>query len=84
MKKTFLIKGILTLIATIGIGVGFGAVQHPQTAQASTKFSQSELQGPTGYFKSAKEDMPFAGQKSKSATAVIFGQLLWATLRHRN
>ncbi|KRM73829.1 hypothetical protein [Secundilactobacillus collinoides] len=65
MKKTFLIKGILTLIATIGIGVGFGAVQHPQTAQASTKFSQSELQGPTGYFKSAKAGYAFRWTKIK-------------------
>lgn len=78
MKKSLLIKGIVTVIATIGIGVGISTAQQPQTAQASTKFSKSELQGPTGYFKSDKAGFAFRWTKIKVSNgghvrAIIMG-----------
>ncbi|KRL76993.1 hypothetical protein FC17_GL001448 [Secundilactobacillus paracollinoides DSM 15502 = JCM 11969] len=65
MKKSVLIKGFIAAVATLGIGLGSTALAQPQTAQASTKFSKSELQGPTGYFKSDKAGYAFHWTKIK-------------------
>ncbi|ANZ64560.1 hypothetical protein AYR62_10995 [Secundilactobacillus paracollinoides] len=75
MKKSVLIKGFIAAVATLGIGLGSTALAQPQTAQASTKFSKSELQGPTGYFKSDKAGTRSTGLKSKSAMAATFALL---------